>query len=66
MLPLELWLLRSNYNWMAGLSEQLPEVAQTGQPQRPFTRPWPIVLVRNALFAALVLLHGFRRLLPPY
>lgn len=27
---------------------------------------WPFVLLRNAAFLAIVLLHGFRRLLPPY
>lgn len=27
---------------------------------------WPGLLVRNALFLTVVLLHGFRRLLPPY
>lgn len=28
--------------------------------------PWPLVLLRNVIFLAVVLLHGFRRLLPPY
>ena len=27
---------------------------------------WPFVLLRNVVFLAVVLLHGFRRLLPPY
>lgn len=27
---------------------------------------WPSVLLRNLVFLAVVLLHGFRRLLPPY
>jgi ADP-ribosyl-[dinitrogen reductase] hydrolase len=27
---------------------------------------WPGVVIRNVLFLAVVLLHGFRRLLPPY
>lgn len=27
---------------------------------------WPFVLLRNIVFLAVVLLHGFRRLLPPY
>ncbi|MFN0019334.1 MAG: hypothetical protein ACKVP0_13805 [Pirellulaceae bacterium] len=26
----------------------------------------PLTLVRNVFFAAIVLFHGFRRLLPPY
>ncbi len=28
--------------------------------------PWPSVLLRNLIFFVVVLLHGFRRLLPPY
>lgn len=28
--------------------------------------PWPLVLVRNIPFAAIVIAHGFRRLFPPY
>ncbi|MBL9133741.1 MAG: ADP-ribosylglycohydrolase family protein [Verrucomicrobiaceae bacterium] len=27
---------------------------------------WPLALLRNVVFLAIVLLHGFRRLLPPY
>lgn len=27
---------------------------------------WPLVLIRNIAFAAIVITHGFRRLLPPY
>lgn len=27
---------------------------------------WPFILLRNIVFLAIVLLHGFRRLLPPY
>jgi len=27
---------------------------------------WPGVLVRNVVFLAIVLVHGLRRLLPPY
>lgn len=37
----------------------------TGQKRSPDLF-WPAVLVRNMLFLAIVLLHGFRRLLPPY
>lgn len=59
-------LLRSNADWAVALSLQLAEVKKSGQTQRPAQRFWPLVLIRNAIFASVVLLHGFRRLLPPY
>jgi hypothetical protein len=39
-----------------------------GEEGRPGPLPlfWPGILPRNALFTAVVLLHGLRRLLPPY
>lgn len=47
--------------WMRRLAARLAERA--GGPQRLF---WPALPARNALFLLVVLLHGFRRLLPPY
>jgi ADP-ribosylglycohydrolase len=51
--------------WITTLAEAL---AQT-TPGRPSNAPrvfWPSQFVRNVFFAAVVLTHGFRRLLPPY
>ncbi|MBC8140661.1 MAG: ADP-ribosylglycohydrolase family protein, partial [Armatimonadetes bacterium] len=39
---------------------------QTGTTQNVVYVPYPVALARNALFAVIVLYHGFRRLLPPY
>ncbi len=39
---------------------------RAGRPLGSIRYFWPGVLVRNALFLAIVLLHGLRRLLPPY
>lgn len=44
-----------------GLAESLADGSKP-QPQAF----WPFVLLRNSVFLAVVLLHGFRRLLPPY
>jgi len=33
---------------------------------RPVTFFWPALIIRNLIFLVIVLLHGFRRLLPPY
>lgn len=44
------------------LAEQDPGGPALG----PVRYAWPCVPLRNALFLAIVLTHGFRRLLPPY
>jgi ADP-ribosylglycohydrolase len=49
--------------WRSGVIEwprSLPWMRALG----PYA--WPLVPLRNALFLAVVLTHGFRRLLPPY
>ncbi|MCC6134819.1 MAG: ADP-ribosylglycohydrolase family protein [Gammaproteobacteria bacterium] len=48
------------------LADRLATVVATGQPAAPVRYFWPAVLLRNLLFLLIVLLHGFRRLLPPY
>ena len=64
--------------WLSGLSEwprnvtYIKQVAEAlaktldGTTTSPPPLFWPGVLVRNALFLAIVLCHGFRRLAPPY
>lgn len=48
------------------LADRLADCAESGQPQPPVRYPWPGLALRNPLFVAIVLTHGFRRLLPPY
>jgi ADP-ribosylglycohydrolase len=55
--------------WMRQLSERLAhQLSGAGSPRRQAPLPlfWPGLLPRNLLFLAVVLSHGFRRLLPPY
>lgn len=52
--------------WMELLAEQLGNCVATGSPSTPVGLSVPGVLLRNAIFMLIVLLHGFRRLLPPY
>lgn len=54
-------------DWMRGLANRLSRQFHAGPCQSPGPAPlfWPGLLPRNALFAAVVLAHGFRRLLPP-
>jgi ADP-ribosylglycohydrolase len=47
------------------LADRFPLGGEPG-PQRPLPLFWPGLLPRNLLFLAVVLAHGFRRLLPPY
>jgi ADP-ribosyl-[dinitrogen reductase] hydrolase len=55
--------------WMgmlaARLAEQFPEEGER-EPLGALGFFWPGVLARNLLFLCVVLLHGFRRMLPPY
>lgn len=61
-----LWAWPHTVKWMEELAGQLHRVRVTGGatavPSAPMYQVWP----RNALFASIVLSHGFRRLLPPY
>ncbi|MBI3549672.1 MAG: ADP-ribosylglycohydrolase family protein [Elusimicrobia bacterium] len=51
--------------WVRALGGRLHAVAETGTAgELPIA--WPLIAPRNAIFLAIVLAHGFRRLLPPY
>ncbi len=52
--------------WMRCLAERLANSVGKGMPEQPKALFWPGLLPRNVLFLAVVLAHGFRRLLPPY
>ncbi|WP_164104229.1 ADP-ribosylglycohydrolase family protein [Candidatus Laterigemmans baculatus] len=52
--------------WMARLAQQLAEVRSTSAPAKAISVNPVAVLPRNLLFLAVVLVHGFRRLAPPY
>lgn len=47
-------------------ADRLSELRTTGRSLGPVPYFWPGILVRNPLFLFIVLVHGFRRLLPPY
>lgn len=52
--------------WIENLASFLHETRLSRQAGRPPRLPLYGLLPRNALFATTVLVHGFRRLLPPY
>ncbi len=66
-------------DWVAGIIDwprsigllrkvvsRLGQQKRGGQPLGPVSYFWPAVLPRNLMFLIVVLLHGFRRLAPPY
>ena len=53
-------------SWMRHLSERLANGMNGKTENKPLPLFWPGILVRNAFFTVIVLLHGLRRLLPPY
>ncbi len=53
-------------SWMEKLGERLCEVQINRQPQPAVPLLLPAVILRNLFFTVVVMLHGFRRLLPPY
>ncbi len=53
-------------HWMRKLSKQPARSISDKSVSRPLPLFWPGILVRNFIFTAVVLLHGLRRLLPPY
>lgn len=58
-----LWEWPHSVAWMRSLAERLasPEPDRNAPPLL-----WPALVPRNVLFLVIVLLHAFRRLLPPY
>jgi ADP-ribosyl-[dinitrogen reductase] hydrolase len=57
------WEFPCSPAWTRRLAERL-ELFQEGEPVKPLGKFWPLILVRNAIFLAVVLAHGLRRLLP--
>lgn len=53
-------------DWLRQLSKQLSQVLDTGFSERPTTIGFVPTVFRNIAFLGIVLLHGFRRLFPPY
>jgi ADP-ribosyl-[dinitrogen reductase] hydrolase len=53
--------------WMRRLGLALAEQVASGRTRKsPLPLFWPGIFIRNVCFLAIVLLHGLRRLLPPY
>lgn len=67
----EIWLKNLSewprtVKWIEALGSQLARVSQEGIAERSLSLPVYGVLLRNLFFMLVVILHGVRRLLPPY
>ncbi len=48
------------------IADELAKAASDPSAGSLVSYPWPAAFIRNLFFTAIVLLHGFRRLLPPF
>lgn len=55
-----------NVEWLKQLTHVLLRCRETGNPATPPPMHWPATLLRNAMFASIVVGICLRRLLPPY
>jgi ADP-ribosylglycohydrolase len=53
-------------SWMKRLARRLALSAEDKRPASPISLFWPVMILRNFLFLVVVLIHGLRRLFPPY
>ena len=58
----------ADYPWSIASAKHLAQMISSNSEQKSRLTPlaWPVIALRNLLFLTVVLLHGFRRLLPPY
>ena len=61
-----LWEWPCGAAWIERVAARLAETLETQQPLAAVPTNVPLLMLRNGLFAGIVLTHGFRRLLPPY
>ncbi len=61
-----LWEWPQSLTWMENLAECLAESVSNNRPMQYRHISVPGLYARNLLFLSIVLMHGFRRMLPPY
>jgi len=69
-IPLEwrtgIWEWPRSLAWMEKLASRLADGRQSKQSRDAVSYFWPGLVLRNIVFALIVIFHGFRRMLPPY
>jgi len=61
-----LWEWPRSRHVMEQIAARLVEQQASSQSRGPVHYFWPAIILRNSLFLVTVVLHGFRRLAPPY
>lgn len=61
-----IWEWPRSVPFMEKIAARLGEQKTAGKPAGSVRCFWPAILVRNLVFLGVVLVHGFRRLAPPY
>ena len=61
-----IWEWPRSRSWIERLSERLAEVVANGVPQRPLPLAVWALPLRGIFFMIVILLHGLRRMFPPY
>ena len=62
----KLWDWPRGVEWMDRAARNAVEATSSRNPRAPLFVFGPLILVKNLFFIVVVLLHGFRRLAPPY
>lgn len=62
----DLWEWPRTVKWMEALARKLAQASNYGVGQSPLPLPVYGLFLRNLFFLVVVILHGLRRLLPPY
>jgi ADP-ribosylglycohydrolase len=59
------WEFPCSVRWTRRLADRLEALASDPkEPPRPLRTLWPLIVVRNVVFIAIILLHALRRLIP--
>ena len=61
-----LWEWPRTVKWMEKLAKQLKSRLDGDANHEAVTVPFPLIVVRNFIFTIVILIHGFRRMFPPY
>jgi len=62
----EIWEWPGSVGYMENVARRLADQETSGRPCGPVRYFWPGIILRNLFFLSVVLVHGLRRLLPPF
>jgi len=61
-----IWEWPRSVSYIKKIAERMAEQKSSGRRVGPVNYFWPAVVMRNLFFLVVILVHGLRRLLPPY